>query len=116
MAVLGVKLIADASAYKRALRQSEAATKRWARNVQQVGGAAGLGGGLFGLGKGGAAIAGAGAAALALKTVVSAASDDDVQIIGDLLHREVRGRLLLREGGPQARRRQRETEQSHHPD
>ena len=36
MAILGVKLIADASAYKRALRESEVATKRWASKVESV--------------------------------------------------------------------------------
>ena len=78
MAILGVKFIADASAYERALRESEVATKRWARNVQQISAASGVGGGLLGFGKGGALLAGAGASALALKTVVNAASDAQV--------------------------------------
>jgi hypothetical protein len=78
MADLNVRVIGDARSYERTLKKTEAETRVWARKIEGISSATGVGGGLFGLGRGGAALAGAGAAALALKTVIGAASDAQV--------------------------------------
>lgn len=76
-----IEVAGDSRKLDRTLKQTETKTKRWARQMEGISAASGLGGGLFGLGKGGALVAGAGGGLLALKSLLSAAAESQ-QVLG----------------------------------